>query len=221
MKRQLDETKKEFEERKAVKRLRKAPKEPTDKRTTKAERRALSQAEKDYSNEAMLDRQDARDKKRKAADRWDFQVDVGGRITANKGETVDGPKLAALVATAEGTGLDLNCLRLANIARSESKKGFNHPLDAWSIAEWTNAMQGEAGEAGNIAKKLIRIRYSTRGNKKGDGGHAKLLKALAQEIADTVVYADLCLASEGISLSDAVRDAFNRKSKEIGFKFKL
>lgn len=160
--------------------------------------RSFNAAEKEYDREC---REDAKAKR--------------------KGEAAAMGALPGAIELVQGTGLDLNVLRIANVTRSESKKGFNHPLDAWSIAEWTNAMQGEAGEAGNIAKKLIRIRYNTRGNRKGDGGHVKLLKALAQEIADAVVYADLCLASEGISLSDAVRDTFNRKSKEIGFNFRL
>lgn len=119
-------------------------------------------------------------------------------------------------------GLDLAFLRQANATRSTSKKGFNHPLNVWSIAEWTNALCGEAGEAANIAKKLIRIRLKLRGNvKKNDKTVKALLKRLAKEVADVVVYADLTLASEGLDLSDAIREVFNEKSKEIGYKGRL
>lgn len=122
---------------------------------------------------------------------------------------------------AAAPGLDLAQLRVANVARSIDPKGFDHPLDKWSIAEWTNAICGEAGEAANIGKKLIRVRKGSRGNGKNDRDEKKLLKRLAKEIADVVVYADLALASERIDLSEAVRKAWNDKAKEIGYDFKL
>lgn len=117
-------------------------------------------------------------------------------------------------------GLDLNLLRVVNVARSVDSVGFDHPLAAWSVAEWTNAVCGEAGEAANTAKKLLRIRKRTRGNKDADTEQALLAK-LRREAADTVMYCDLLLASEGLSLSDGIIEVYNAKSNEIGFPFNL
>lgn len=80
--------------------------------------------------------------------------------------------------------LTFNHFQDANRARCEA--GF-FPLDKWSIAEWTNAMAGESGEACNIAKKLIRGDYDR------DETIAALLD-LAEELADVIAYADLCMS---------------------------
>jgi hypothetical protein len=109
--------------------------------------------------------------------------------------------------------LDLAKLRQQNIRRCVSVTGFNHPLSSWSVAEWTNAMAGEAGEACNIAKKLIRFRDGVRDNKEPQD---VLLNKLMYELADTVIYADLCAASTNQQLEEFIIRAFNDKSKEIG-----
>ena len=94
-------------------------------------------------------------------------------------------------------------LREANVHRCEALDGFNHKLDGWSPAEWSNAMAGEAGELCNLTKKLLR-------------GDAPTRRALADELADVVIYADLCAARLDIDLGAAVRAKFNLKSAEIG-----
>src|SRR5215813_3811246 len=73
----------------------------------------------------------------------------------------------------------------------------------WSIAEWTNAMAGEAGEACNVAKKI------RRGDYDNDPELAKRL--LLSEIADVVIYADLICQQLHASLGDAVQQTFNEK----------
>lgn len=110
----------------------------------------------------------------------------------------------------------LEKLRAVNVERCERPDGFNHPLGSWSFLEWAGAMCGEAGEASNVAKKLIRIRDGIRGNPAGttDPG---LRAKLAKELGDTIIYADLLAAAAGIDLSEAVRTAFNDKSDEIGY----
>lgn len=112
-----------------------------------------------------------------------------------------------IVLLAEITGLTFSQLRQANMARIPF---FDHlpDLSDWSVAEWTNALAGEAGEAANFAKKL----------KRRDGGpenEAKLKAALAKELADVVVYADLCAARLGIDLAEAVRAKFNEVTDRI------
>ena len=82
----------------------------------------------------------------------------------------------------------------------------------WSIAEWTNAMAGEAGEACNFSKKL----------KRGDFSNSEEgLDLLMEEIADVVLYADLVAWRVGRNLSDAIRDKFNKVSDRIGCDIKL
>lgn len=80
--------------------------------------------------------------------------------------------------------LTFNHYQKTNRARCEA--GF-FPLDKWSIAEWTNALAGECGEACNIAKKLVRGDYNQ------DESIAVLLD-LAEELADVIGYADLCMS---------------------------
>lgn len=123
-------------------------------------------------------------------------------------------------------------LRDANLRRCE--KGFGHPLDSWSAAEWGNATQGEAGEAveillalmavrhlglaGNLAKKMLRFRDGVAGNTQTREHYRR---QLGKEIAGAVIYMDLWSASEGIDLAEAILDEFNSKSEEIGYEGKL
>jgi NTP pyrophosphatase (non-canonical NTP hydrolase) len=109
-------------------------------------------------------------------------------------------------------------LRATNVQRCVSHTGFNHALDGWSVGEWGCAAAGEMGEACNIAKKILRVRDSITGNKQTE---MELRKKLALELADTVLYIDLWAASQGIDLEEAVKQAFNSKSVEIGSMYRL
>lgn len=125
--------------------------------------------------------------------------------------------------------LALTFENLRDVNTRRCVEGFKHIPDDWSVAEWVNAMTGEAGEAteallfllaaagksGNIAKKMIRLRDGVAGNKGSDLDIDTLRAKLAREVADVVIYADLVLASQGLSLADAVRDTFNTKSLEL------
>lgn len=116
-------------------------------------------------------------------------------------------------------GLNLSAV---NLARCTSPDGFNHPLASWSAAEWTNAVAGEAGEACNLAKKLIRHRDGVPGNKKAeDQDKDSLRRRIAEELADVVIYCDLAMASVGYDFATTVRDVFNRKSHELGSPYLL
>lgn len=112
-----------------------------------------------------------------------------------------------------------NRLRETNVSRCVN--GFGHTLESWSPAEWTNAMCGEAGEAANVTKKMLRHCDNVAGNKGDDRDLAILKEKLARELSDVVIYADLCAASQGIDLGAAVRETFNRKSDELGAKERL
>lgn len=114
--------------------------------------------------------------------------------------------------------MDLNEFSKINIQRSTSADGFSHPMDKWSVAEWTNAMCGEAGEAANIAKKMIRKRDGIAGPYRSD---AALREDLLKELADTVTYADLCAQSVGGDLSEALRGKFDEVSIRLGFPHRM
>jgi NTP pyrophosphatase (non-canonical NTP hydrolase) len=97
--------------------------------------------------------------------------------------------------------------------RCESPTGFNHQLDSWSLSDWMTAILGELGEAANIVKKLNRIRDGIPGNNKSQD---ELLSDLKDELADTFIYLDLVVQSQGFNLEEIVRDKFNRTSRKLG-----
>lgn len=100
--------------------------------------------------------------------------------------------------------VDLGELRRQNVSRLERWHGDD---DGWTLADWSNAMCGEAGEAANVVKKIRRTESVLWDKQKypGDGAsaHAKLadlsasdaraalIENLANELADVVCYADL------------------------------
>ena len=102
-----------------------------------------------------------------------------------------------------------NRLRLPQFKNRKGEPAHSDPRGHdWSIAEWTNAMAGEAGEACNVAKKLIRGDY--------EGDIELGIGELLDEIADVVCYADLVCQRVGRSLEIAVRNKFNEVSDRIG-----
>jgi NTP pyrophosphatase (non-canonical NTP hydrolase) len=110
--------------------------------------------------------------------------------------------------------MDMYAFSEENRARCESPTGFNHRIETWTLSDWFTATMGELGEAANVAKKLNRIRDGITGNKET---HDELRAKLAGELADTYIYLDLLAQSEGIDLPKAIRDAFDAKSKQIGY----
>lgn len=104
-------------------------------------------------------------------------------------------------------------IRSVNVRRAE--ESFNHRLTDWTIAEWTNAMAGEVGEACNLAKKMIRGDYPDM------YALADAQRELGKELADVVLYADLAAAFCGIDLGAAVRAKFNEVSRRRGSDIRL
>jgi NTP pyrophosphatase (non-canonical NTP hydrolase) len=101
-----------------------------------------------------------------------------------------------------------------NRRRCEAPGGFDHRLDSWSLSDWMTATVGELGEAANLAKKLNRVRDGIPGNTLPE---ATLRAMFARELGDTFIYLDLMAQAAGIVLADAVREAFDGKSAEIGY----
>lgn len=79
-----------------------------------------------------------------------------------------------------------------------------HPDGAppWTFDDWLLALGGEVGEALNVVKKLNRDRDGLAGNTRT---RADLVADLAGELADVVIYLDICLGWE----SDAFIAATN------------
>lgn len=114
----------------------------------------------------------------------------------------------------------ISTLQRINIQRCERWHGQKQ----WTILEWAGAMCGEAGEAANVAKKIRRAQMSLPGNSpilKLEGSARFLQYLLADEIADTIIYASLLASYGNIDLADAIVSKFNKKSIEQGFSERL
>lgn len=76
------------------------------------------------------------------------------------------------------------------------------------------AMGGEAGEAQNMIKKLLRRRagLATKNTE------ADLIKEIAKELADVYIYLDLIASGLSIDLGQAIIDKFNEVSVREGFE---
>ena len=117
--------------------------------------------------------------------------------------------------------LSFDDLRAANTSRAKRwHPGFPDD-DAWTGADWSNAMCGEAGEAANVVKKLRRHECLLAGSGLALQPEEGLLADLALELADTVTYLDLLAAKYGIDLGDAVARKFNIVSERQGFPERL
>lgn len=93
------------------------------------------------------------------------------------------------------------------------------PNDAWTGADWSNAMCGEAGETANVVKKLRRAECGTPGAVDPDYG--ELLADLADEIGDVYAYLDLLASYYEIDIEEAIRNKFNFISDREGLPNKL
>jgi len=81
----------------------------------------------------------------------------------------------------------------------------------WCLAQWSNAVCGELGEAANIIKKIER----------GDMTLDEARTDLAMELADAATYLDLLAFRAGIELDEAVRVKFNAVSSRVGCEVRL
>ena len=118
--------------------------------------------------------------------------------------------------------LTIKELAATNLARCESVEGFNHALPSWSMLEWAGAMCGEAGEAANVAKKLKRIDQGmSYANRDNDRDRGVLMKKLAKECGDTILYAFLLLQATGHDPEEIIRGVFNDKSVELGCEYRI
>jgi NTP pyrophosphatase (non-canonical NTP hydrolase) len=112
--------------------------------------------------------------------------------------------------------MDMKEFSRENRTRCEAPTGFNHSLDGWTLSDWMVATSGELGEAANVLKKLNRIRDGIAARKQSET-EAELRAKFALELADVYIYLDLMAQAAGIDLAAAIREAFDAKSKMIGY----
>jgi len=108
--------------------------------------------------------------------------------------------------------------RFATINMTRCRR-WHDPM-GWSPQMWGLAMCGEAGECANALKKLWRHDEGTHAESQSPDRDV-LVKNVAMEIGDVVVYADLLAQRMGLRLEGCVRDTFNRISVRENFPERL
>jgi NTP pyrophosphatase (non-canonical NTP hydrolase) len=107
-------------------------------------------------------------------------------------------------------------LRKANVDRCN--QDF-FPLEAWSPNDWGVALAGEVGEVCDALAKLRRVQMGAQ-NARDLQSEDDAVAAVAAELADAVIYADLVGARLGIDLEAEVQRKFNevsdRKNSNVG-----
>lgn len=114
--------------------------------------------------------------------------------------------------------LTFDALRGANLARlPQFKNGRGEPAHSkpdgsdWSLAQWSNAVLGELGEAANIIKKIER----------GDMTLDEARPSLAKEFADVQTYLDILAFRAGVDLGAATLQKWNEVSERVGSTVRL
>jgi NTP pyrophosphatase (non-canonical NTP hydrolase) len=110
--------------------------------------------------------------------------------------------------------LTFDDLRAANQARQDYWGGSEN----WTLADWSNALAGEVGEACNVVKKIRRPQLGTIGNSSDVPVYYKQLES---EIGDVLIYLDLLANAAGLSLAECVSRAFNEKSEKLNMPVRL
>lgn len=113
--------------------------------------------------------------------------------------------------------MKLDDLRAANIQRSKELAKQENPTD---LAQWSNGLAGEYGElieaffnyaktlkVCNTTKKILR-------EANGDPNTKDLLENLKDEIGDIIISLDLLCNKLNISLSESVKNKFNKTSNK-------
>lgn len=116
-----------------------------------------------------------------------------------------------------------NTLRLPTFKNKQGERAHSKDDGSdWSLAEWSNAMAGEVGEAAEAHLMLAIVRASgtvaniTKKIGRGDMTLADAQKEIASELADVVTYADLLAFRAGVDLGAAILDKFNAVSTRVG-----
>lgn len=103
--------------------------------------------------------------------------------------------------------LTFQYLRDINLARAN--RWHPNGINDWSTNDWLVGFGGEAGEALNAGKKLKRLETNIQQNGNTPQSIEEAKKHILDELADTILYADLVAASLNMSLEEAVIRKFN------------
>ena len=107
--------------------------------------------------------------------------------------------------------------RLRIINKQRAGRWHKGGLDEWSVNDWLAAFGGEAGEALNAGKKHRRILSGLQQHGDVPAGLDDAEERIMEELADTVIYADLCASRLGKNLGEAIIRKFNAISEREGF----
>lgn len=114
---------------------------------------------------------------------------------------------------------DLGFGELRNVNKTRCERWHVAGSTPWSLADWSNALCGEAGELANFIKKIRR--HETGARNDGDPPVEELIAKATLELADVVVSADLLAQKLGVNLAEAVKAKFNKVSEKYGFPERL
>lgn len=104
---------------------------------------------------------------------------------------------------------------LARCIRWHGPQGVHD--ESWAIADWSNAMAGEAGEVCNAVKKLKRLTTGMQQHGNVPESIEAAIQHIGKEIGDTFLYLNLLAARLGLRMEDCIREAFNGVSVREGF----
>lgn len=114
---------------------------------------------------------------------------------------------------------DVNGLRFADLRKANlDRQAYWGGAENWTLADWSNAVAGEVGEACNVVKKLRRPELGTVGN---DHQPEVYTRQLESEIGDVLIYLDLLANAAGFDLETCVGRAFNEKSAKLNMPVRL
>lgn len=106
------------------------------------------------------------------------------------------------------------------INKRRAERWHRGSIESWSLADWSNAMAGEAGEVCNAVKKFRRLEDKLVAHD-GDTPQPQNFEAaravIGKEIGDVFAYLDLLAQRVGLDTWTCVRDTFNQISKREGF----
>ena len=111
--------------------------------------------------------------------------------------------------------LTVRAIQAINAARSAR---WMAGTPGWTTLEIAGELAGEVGELANVCKKIRRSEMGVPGNKVSDD---ELYLMARGELGDVMIVLMLTASKLGIDLQEAVRDAFNAKSEQMGFPERL
>jgi NTP pyrophosphatase (non-canonical NTP hydrolase) len=105
-----------------------------------------------------------------------------------------------------------NMMRLPVFKNSKGQRAHDKPDGSdWCLAQWSNAVLGELGEAANIIKKVER----------GDMTLDEARPLLRREFSDVQTYLDILAFQAGIDLGEATVEKFNEVSERVSCDVRL